>query len=304
MTVASGGEEHIFNYSHVVFKEYVRFMSEQTGADHADTMKAWTDDWRKAYERLQDLKAFEAAEADDVAVRPVSGELTHLVDQAWADPVFKRSFSAVPVEIGMVELDRLVVWQTLVSTVHTQRLRDQLGPKPDPEKVFRFCLPFDRPVPEHRWAKTGDESFAFTSASTDLRFLEAVVLRPDQLRDYQPFGPVAGIVGLVVGYGSNYLNVLAAEGRMVLNNGNHRAYALRSLGVTHVPCVVQKVGSRDELNYVASGGVRRHPDFYLTAARPPVMKDFFDPLFTRKVMVGTTAKQVRVSYSAEDTYVP
>ncbi len=76
------------------------------------------------------------------------------------------------------------------------------------------------------------------------------------------------------------------------------------MGVKHVPCVIQRVGSRDELSYVASGGVRRHPDFYLTAARPPVLKDFFDPVFTRKVMVGTTAKQVRVNYNAEDSYVP
>ncbi len=212
MPAMSAGEEHVFNYSHVVFKEYVRFMSEQAGADNADTMKALTDDWRKAYEQLQDLKAFEAAYADDVPVHPLPGELGHLVERVWADPVFKRAFSAVPVEIGMVELDRLVVWQTLVSTVHTQRLKEHLGTPPSPDAVFRFCLPFERPTPDYRWAKTGDRDFAFTSPSTDMRFLEAVVLKPEQVTGYQPVGPVAGIVALVVGFGSNYLNVIAAEG--------------------------------------------------------------------------------------------
>lgn len=55
---------------------------------------------------------------------------------------------------------------------------------------------------------------------------------------------------------------------------------------------------------MAPGPVRRHPDFYLSAARPPVLKDFFDPAFTRNVMVRTVAKQVKLTYTPEDSYVP
>ena len=51
-----------------------------------------------------------------------------------------------------------------------------------------------------------------------------------RLSDYHAAGVVAGVVGLVIGYSSNYLNVVAAERRPVLNNGYHRAYALRALG--------------------------------------------------------------------------
>jgi len=48
--------------------------------------------------------------------------------------------------------------------------------------------------------------------------------------------------------------------RLILNNGSHRAFTLRQMGVTHVPCIVQHVSSRDELEVVASSAVRRNSD--------------------------------------------
>src|SRR5438128_1844359 len=79
--------------------------------------------------------------------------------------------------------------------------------------VFRFCLPYDHPPAEFRAGRISDDSFAFVSQSSDLRFLEAVMLRPDQVQGYQALGPVAGVIALVVGFGSNYLNVVAANDR-------------------------------------------------------------------------------------------
>lgn len=304
MPPAKAGEEHVFNYSHVAFKDYVAFMEDQPGADDPETVRAWNDDWRRAHDHLEDLRIYEAAAADDVPMEPLPAEMAEMVERVHGDPIYKRSFMAVPVEIGMVELDRLIVWQTLVSLEHTDRLKRQLQPEADAETLFRFCLPYDHPMAEHRSAKTSDHSFVFTSRSTDLRFLDAVLLRPNQLVNYPSYGPIAGVVALVVGYGSNYLNAIATEGRIVLNNGNHRAYALRALGITHAPCLIQKVDTREELAHVATGGFRRHPDFYLTGPRPPLLKDYFDPLFHRKVVVPTTGRQIRVSFSTEESDLP
>lgn len=304
MPPAPAGEEHVFNYSHVAFKDYVQYMSGQPGADQPATVRAWNDDWRRAHDHLEDLRVYEAAEADDVPIDPLPPEMAALVEQVHADPIFQRSFTAVPVQISMVRLDRLIVWQTLVSLEHAERLQLQLEPPPDAETLFRFCLPYDHPVAEHRAARTGDSSFTFTSRSSDLRFLDAVLLRPNQVKDYLSYGPIAGVVALVVGYGSNYLNAIAAEGRLVLNNGHHRAYALRARGITHAPCLIQKTQTRDEVVQVATGGFRRYPDFYLTGARPPLLKDYFDPLFTRNVVVPTTGRQIRVSFSTEELDFP
>jgi len=90
----------------------------------------------------------------------------------------------------------------------------------------------------------------------------------------------------------------------VLHNGCHRAYALRELGVTHVPCVIQRVANRTELKAIATGTLRRKPDFYLKEPRPPVLKDFFDPALEKKVALPRTVRKVKVRFTTEMTDVP
>ena len=144
--------------------------------------------------------------------------------------------------------------------------------------------------------RTAKHTYEFVSDSNDLRFLECVPFRSEQLTDYQASGPVVGVIGAVVGYGSNYLNALACDGRLVLNNGFHRAYALRELGVTHVPCVVQQLDSRDDLEHVGRAAIRRDPAIYFDLARPPVLKDFFAATLCREVQCPRKSRHVRDTY--------
>ena len=109
---------------------------------------------------------------------------------------------------------------------------------------------------------------------------------------------------MAVGYGSNFLNAIACDRRLVLNNGFHRAYALRALGVTHVPCVVQRLNSRADLEFVGRAAIRRDADVLLDAPRPPVMKDFFDPTLCRRVTRPRKTRQVRVTFTVEELDVP
>src|SRR5262249_4350786 len=134
--------------------------------------------------------------------------------------------------------------------------------------------------------------------------LETVHLLPEQLKDYQSVGPVAAAVGLVVGFGSNYLNAISSESRLVLNNGHHRVYALRELGVTHVPCIIHHVQRREELNVVAAGTLLRNPDAYLKVARPPVLKDYFDARLCRRVHLVAVRKQVKITFTIEESEIP
>ena len=201
-------------------------------------------------------------------------------------------------------LDRLIASQKSVNLTHVERVKEQLGPSPDLEAVFRTCLPFDHPTPPYRVGRVATHSFVVTSESNDLRFLESIVIRPEQLSDYQSSGPLAGVVGVAVGYGSNFLNAIACDRRLVLNNGFHRAYALRALGVTHVPCVVQRLNGRADLEFVGRAAIRRDADVLLDAPRPPVMKDFFDPLLCRRVTRARRTRQVRVTFTVEELDVP
>ena len=132
----------------------------------------------------------------------------------------------------------------------------------------------------------------------------AVMLRPDQLVGYQANGPIAGVIALVVGFGSNYMNVLNVDGRFILNNGHHRACALWEQGLRKVPCVVQTIVHPDEVEVHAPRAVRRNPAFYLTDPRPPLLGDYFDPTLSRRVHVALTTKQVRVGYTVEEMDMP
>ena len=111
-------------------------------------------------------------------------------------------------------------------------------------------------------------------------------------------------MGIAVGFSSNLLNAIYAENRLILNNGNHRAYALRNLGVAHAPCVIQHVSSRDELDLVAASAVRSDPDLYLKHPRPMMLKDYFNPKLHKVVPVHRRLRQVIVQFEAEESYAP
>ena len=152
--------------------------------------------------------------------------------------------------------------------------------------------------------QTGQTSYTFVSPSNDFRFLQTDLLTTEHVAQWPAIGPVTGVLGLVLGYGSNYLTALSADGRLVLGNGSHRAYALREHGITHVPCIVQKVSRRDELELVGSPELMHHADRYLRAPRPALLKDYFDPHLRMIVPVVRKNRMVKVSFSVETVDIP
>ncbi len=298
------GEEHVFLIGRATLREYLNFMTTEPVEAATADRRALAAEWRAAHDRLRALRRTEEDWADDVRPRPLPSELEPLAAEVAADPIFQAAFDVLPTRIAMVELDRLVVSQKTIHLAHVGRLRDRLGASPTPEQVFRLCLPADHPVPAFRMSRVGADSVVFVSESDDLRFHESILLAPQQVAGHQPFGPVAGFVGLVVGFGSGYLNVTSCEGRLVLNNGYHRAYALRELGFTHVPAVVQQVSRADEMGAAGGAAFRRDPEYYLRSPRPPVVKDYFDPELRKIVRLVPTSRHVRVRFTIEETDLP
>jgi hypothetical protein len=284
-------------------RDYLSFVSASAVDGEAIPAATLVDEWRAANDHYQELEEQEAGVADDVPVLDLDPALAPLVEEVTASPAFRRTFDALPTRIGLVELDRLVAFQRSVTGDFVLNTAARLGPAPRPEDVLRLCLPVEgRPGPV-RVERLGSRRFVLRSDSMDLRVHEARVLRPDQLRDYESFGPIAGVAGLVVGFGSNLLNAILADGRLLLHNGYHRACALRSLGVTHVPCVVQEVTRPDELELVARGEILERADLYFAAPRPPLLKDFFDPQLRKVVRCRRARREVEVTIEVRETLV-
>ncbi len=279
---------------------YLKFVEDMVIGGSAMDRAALTNEWRTANDYYYELEEREAGIADQVECSDLDPALAPLTAEVMADSRYRCTFDSVPSRFGVVELDRLVVFQTHVTGDFINALKSSLGPAPDMESLFRFCLPLGSSHAPVQIRRVGSRRYVFSSESTDFRFHESVLLQPDQVSDYETFGPIAGVVGLVVGFGSNFLNVIRDDNRLLLHNGYHRACALRELGITHAPCIIQTVTRRDELDIIAKRDIAEDPAFYFKAARPPLLKDFLDPKIRKVLPVHKTSRMIEVNFEIRD----
>jgi hypothetical protein len=265
---------------------------------------ALSERWHQARDVIAKLETEEAGIADDPVIRKLGPEYEPLLRQLLRDPLIQNGFNTVPTEIAMVELDRMVVYQEHIDVTYARGLEKRLGASPGREDLFRTCLPYDHPQPPVKWSRMHGDRYVFMSPSNDLRYLGYMALESGNLQNYAPPGNLVGIVGIPVGFGSNFMNAIRVERRLILNNGSHRAYALRRMGVTHVPCIVQHCSTREEMEVVACSQVRRNPDLYLTHKRPPMLRDYLDPRLHMVMPVRRRLRQVTVKFEVQEDFVP
>jgi len=277
-------------------EDYLSFVKQKVigGADIDPAILA--DEWRAANDIYYDLERSEAGVADEAECLPLDPALELLGEALKADPYFRATFDTLPTQIRMVELDKLIVSQKHIACIFSEERARMLGPAPEPEALFRFCLPLERENPPVRIQRLASDRYLFSSESTDLRAHEPMLLRRDQLANIASFGPIAGVIGLIVGFGSNFLTAIRSDKRMVLHNGYHRAYSLRALGITHAPCIVETVTRKDELRVAASETVSADPEFYFAARRPPMLRDFFNPALAKRLAVRPMETAVEVEF--------
>jgi hypothetical protein len=284
--------------------EFIGFVTSQMVDGHDADVRVLSNQWRSANDHVKELEAREAGIADRAQVQDIPADLQGLVSKVNSDPVYLRSFEMVPTRLGMIELDTLVVYQKRINLDFVDSIKRALGLQPSSEDVFKTCLPFDHPMPPLRVARVAQNAFAFVSPSNDIRVVDAALLKPDQISNFKAHGILAGAVGLLVGFSVNYMQVIHVDGRLILGNGSHRAYALRDLGVTSVPAVVQEVTRRDELDVLGIQDVSSNPDRYLKEPRPPLLKDYFDDRLRIVVPVPRQDRQVKIAFGVEMLDVP
>jgi hypothetical protein len=276
---------------------FLKFVRDKVvgGADLSPN--ALVDEWRSANDYYYELEEREAGIADQVECRQLDRSLLPLTENVRADSRFQRGFDTLPTGFGMVELDRLVVYQPNVTREFVDELKARLGPAPDPQSLFRFCIPLDRREAPVKVQRLGSRRYQVSSTSADFRFNEVAIFQPDQISDYKPYGGIGAVIGAVVGFGSNFLSAIRDENkRILLNNGYHRAVALRELGITHAPCIIEEVTRRDELAITADSTVNKNPFFYFGKKRPPLLKDFFDPKIRKFLPVRPTRRAIEIEF--------
>lgn len=280
-------------------KQFIRFVASK--ALHRQPEGTLVDEWHAAQALIGRLEKDEAGAADGPPMEELGPEYEPLLVEFLKDPIQRANFNTVPTAISMVELDRLVVFQRHIDQTFADELRLKLGPAPDRERVFRTCLPFDHPRPPVKWAKVDSNTFVFASPSNDLRFLGSEMLNNGSVQECAPWGDVVGCLGLGVGFGSNLMNAFYIENRLILHNGSHRAYALRKSGLTHAPCIVQHVPSREALEVVAPREVTSNAALYLEHPRPPLLKDYLNPQLHKVFEFERRIQQVTIKFEVSES---
>ena len=295
-------DESLYLIGRPQLKDFLRYV--QNHAVNPPGPGDLTEEWERANEVVQKLQKDEEDLADNPSIQAVPTD-NKLLLEFVRDPLVKNSFNTVPTEVAYVDLNQIVVHQHHIDLAFVQTVKDRVGPSPTVADLFRLCRPYgEAQQPPMKWGRVQGDTYVFVSRSNDLRFLGVMPLEARNIQDYPPPGRLAGIIGLAVGFGSNFLNAVYAERRLILNNGSHRAYALRQMGLTRVPCIVQHVSSREELHLLACTAVTDRPNYYFQEPRPPMLKDYFDPRLRKVMSVHRRLRQIRVKFEIDEGFIP
>lgn len=283
--------------------EYLSFLVQAAGTGDLDIAAAAAR-WRTAAAATDSLAATDEGAADGAQIAPLPPEMQEQANEYLGDPSVAAFFLASPPKVAMIDLDQVVVFQRMINLRYIEELRRRINDSWEGNDVdlLRFSLAIDQPQPPISSVQVAANTFVFSSVSTDVRLLEARLLDASQVTGHTTAGRPHSAVVLQVGYGVNALSVVTINGRMILNNGSHRAYALRAAGVTQVPAVVQTVTRQDELAMVPQ--VLQNPETYLASQRPPMLKDYFDPALHEVIESPRRVRQVRLQFGVDHADAP
>lgn len=219
-------------------------------------------------------------------VEDLPASMTAHVDAIRAHQVFPLAYGPTAT-FKMVELGKLLAFQywmdTDVSTgVHAAGVD---GP-PDQEHLLRTCLPPDVVPPlQTRWEGI-QNGIAVYSMNNSFAARGPIV---DQAK---------GQIVFVVGAMPNLMLVREHAGRYILANGYHRAWMLRSRGVSMAPVVLVNVPNIADV--VPPVGFVQPATLF--GPCPPLVDDFLDDSLSVSVDVRATLRMVRIT--AETSSVP
>ena len=240
--------------------------------------------WQDATEALRKIEEQESGAADDCKTYEIKSGLIEAIKQ---NPKIKNTFSTHVLDFALVDIDHVIAPQRQVLLDYVDQLIEKIPKNPSEDDLLKFCLIPEQQVPMPKLTRKGSNSWYFSSPSRDFRFLGGHV-KKEITKDDIEFTKVGGFpthaITLFVGYGIGCMSANIVNGRVVLTNGFHRAYALRSKGITKIPLLLKKMSSADLEFPDEIQGLSK--DYLLKHKRPILIKDFFNDdlvrIFKRK----------------------
>ncbi len=260
--------------------------------------------WEALQPRIDALVEQECGLPETIRVGAVSEQYRPKLENFASDPLFQKTFSQMPVNFAVIEIDKLIAPQRAVNLDFVDRLLASYPSSPTAEELLNICVSPKRTMDPIQHLEIGANTHVFSSPNSDIRFLGAFVkpLKADDLRYAVSGGVPAAAIITFVGYGGAPVNVFRAGSRLILNNGFHRVYALRTRGVTEIPVVLQEVRN-PQLEFPPNvAGIPK--EYLLGHPRPVLMRDFFESDFAITLQVRERMKIVTVGVAVGQHDVP
>jgi hypothetical protein len=275
-------------------QEFVRFIKTHALNGQAIEDSVLIREWNAFNVCVRDLETIDAGCADVTELVSVPDAAVHSAGADISDILTHQCLGDLPHSWSLVDLDRLMVWQKYVNCGFAAKLRSNFPANPTVEELLRLSSGRLDVPPPCRVTMLSGNNFVFSSVSTDLQVLNTVPLNPECLGGFRPFGRPQSVVAVVVGYGINHMMAVHMGERLLLINGTHRAYAMRTHGIRYAPCVVVRATRTEELDLLGMPISNEQVEGYFRVRRPTLLRDYFDQRLYKSFLVPRSDQLVQL----------
>lgn len=282
--------------------EIIQFIKAQGSDTEVANLNKLLENWLSLQKRVKEILKEEENLHETINEKQIPQEFKPLIEQYLNDNSIKKTFPE-GVDVVLVEIDKLVALQRIIDADYCNKLKQEWAGNISFENLLRICISSVCNKSEVKHLIHNTNHHVFSSPNSDFRFLGSYFknLEIDDL-DYSGGGvPVAAIISFV-GYGVQPVSLYKVGKRYILNNGFHRVYTLRSLGIEYIPVLVKKIHDV-RINFPNSFmGFPR--EYILGSPRPTLMKDFFEPGFIVPIQCKKRIKSIEVKVTGTSLEIP
>jgi hypothetical protein len=301
--LGSKADDHLLLLGHPPASDFFQAMRNQMLGGEAVESADLVQEWRKARAWVRELEGRELGLADAVPLAALPEEMTQAAAGWLADPSIEHTHRLMQRRWVWLELDRIAVFQKRIDLTWVKAIQDHLGQAPDPVGIVNIAAGKDIAPLDIQVTRSSEDSYVLSCKSGELQFFGTKLLDP-RLLPPRLNRDVSQVVAAFVGFGMRAVSAVRYRGRVILTNGTHRAYALRDLGLSHVPCLLVDVDQSDEMELVGVGSARPLIEHCARMPRPPLFKDYFDPRLRKIVPLERTRHAIQVQITCNVLRIP
>ena len=287
---------YLYLYAAYTKKKVASLVKNKCISEESAQLKETMQSWEEATESLREIEEQESGIADNCETFDIS---SGLIEAIKLNPAITNTFSKDVIEFKMVEVDKLIAVQRQVLLDYADELVKKIPRNPSEDDLLKFCLIPEQHAPLPKPTRVGSDTLYFTSPSGDFRFLGGYLkkeLTEEDIKITKVGGFPTHAIMLFVGYGAPSMNAYSVNGRVILTNGFHRAYALRKKGIKKIPLLIKKIGNAD-LEFPSNiQGLKK--DYLLNHPRPILLKDFFNEDLVREFKKKQTTNVLNVRWAS------